>query len=735
MSHKKYFVLFVIFFSFVVAGASAQFRPPAIQWTDDGNAYITKSSGNIVRHEIQSGKETVLVTAKDLTPEGATAPLSTRIYSFSPDYKRLLLFTNTARVWRYNTRGDYWVFDANSGKLWQLGKDLPSQSLMYAKISPDGTKAAYVSGHNIYMEDMATQKITQLTFTGTRKMINGTFDWVYEEEFGCRDGFRWSPDSKKIAFWEVDATKVRDYYMLNTTDSVYSIIIPVEYPKVGEPPSPVRIGIIGVGDKKIQWMQVPGDRQQHYIPRMEWAANSSQVVLQQLNRKQNESKLFFCDVLTGKAENFYTETDQAFIDIKSRWNDDDPTGWDWFQNGKEFLWVSEKDGWRHIYKISRTGQETLVTKGDYDIQSIKCIDEKNNYVYYMASPDNPIQLYLYRTRLDGKGKPERLSPAAEQGTHDYNISPNARFAFHTFSSHKVFPAREWVLLPSHQALDPEKSIAKTMRVNENSNVEFFRVTTEDNITVDAWMVKPVNFDSTKLYPVVFYVYGEPASSTVQDRFGGQNNFLFNGDMSLEGYFQISVDNRGTPSLRGAEWRKSIYRKLGRLNIHDQAMAAKKILEKPWFDKERVAVWGWSGGGSSTMNLMFQFPQIYKTGISIAAVTNLLYYDNIYEERYMGLPQENMEDYVLGSPIYYAKNLEGNLLFIHGTGDDNVQYDNAEKMLNELIKYNKQFTFMPYPNRSHSLSEGEGTFKHLQTLYSNYLRKHCPPGAREAAGKK
>jgi dipeptidyl-peptidase-4 len=400
------------------------------------------------------------------------------------------------------------------------------------------------------------------------------------------------------------------------------------------------------------------------------------------------------------------------------------------QNGKEFLWVSEKDGWRHIYRISRAGEETLVTNGNYDIESIKCIDQKNNAVYFMASPDNATQLYLYRTSLDGKGRAERLSPMSEPGTHNYNISPTAKFAMHSFSAYNIFPAREWISLPAHKPLDPANSIAATMRKNENSNIEFFKVTTGDNITLDAWMVKPVNFDSTKKYPVVFYVYGEPASSTVEDRFGGQNNFLFNGDMSLEGYFQISVDNRGTPSLRGAEWRKSIYRKLGRLNIRDQAMAAKKILEKPWFDKDRVAVWGWSGGGSSTMNLMFQFPEIYKTGIAIAAVTNLLYYDNIYEERYMGLPQENVEDYVLGSPVHYAKNLQGNLLFIHGTGDDNVQYDNAEKMLNELIKYNKQFQFMPYPNRTHGLSEGEGTTRHLQTLYTDYLRKFCPPGARE-----
>lgn len=723
---------FLLFFIILFCGlnAFAQFKAKPINWTADGNAYLQNRGGDIVRVNVSDNSTQTIVDKKLLTPKGADKPLPFRIYSFSPDYKTMLIFTNTVKVWRYNTMGDYWILDVPTGNLQQLGKGLPAQSLMYAKISPDGTKAAYVSGHNIYSEDLKTHAITQLTTTGTRKFINGTFDWVYEEEFGCRDGFRWSPDSRKIAFWQVDATAVRDYYMLNTTDSVYSRIIPVEYPKVGEPPSPVKIGVITVVDKAIKWMNVPGDPQQHYIPRMEWAENSNQVVLQQLNRKQNESKLFYCDVNSGAADNFYTETDKAFIDIKSRWNDDDPTGWDWMNDGKQFLWVSEKDGWRHIYLLSRDGKkETLVTRGDYDIDQISYIDTKNNYVYFTASPDNPTQLYLYRAKMDGKSKAERLSPMDQSGVHSYLISPEAKYAFHSFSNYKTTPANEWITLPGHKPLDESKSIAKTRKVDENSTVEFFKVTTEDNITLDGWMRKPANFDSTKKYPVVFYVYGEPASSTVTDRYGGQNNFLYAGDMSKDGYFQISVDNRGTPSLRGREWRKSIYGQLGRINIHDQAMAAKKILEKPWFDTSRVAVWGWSGGGSSTMNLMFQFPEIYKTGIAIAAVTNLLFYDNIYEERYMGLPQENMENYILGSPVHYAKNLRGNLLFIHGTGDDNVQYDNAELMLNELIKHNKTFQFMPYPNRSHSVSEGEGTSQHLSNLYTSYLRAHCPPGAR------
>src|SRR5690242_20186978 len=729
MTCKPVRFLILIIFSVCTFTSFSQFRPKPVYWTNDGNGTLSIQEGSIVKTDIKTGDKTVIVNRNQLTPAGAAEPLKFNIYTFSPDYKMLLIFTNTAKVWRYHTRGDYWVFDLNKNQLFQLGKTIPSQSLMFAKISPDGKNAAYVSGHNLYVEDLSTHKIKALTEDGTRKFVNSTFDWVYEEEFGCRDGFRWSPDSKKIAFWQVDGRKTRDYYMLNTTDSVYSTVIPVEYPKVGQPPSPVRIGVVTIDDDNIKWMKVPGDPQQHYIPRMEWADNSSQVVLQQLNRKQNESKLFFCDVNSGEAKNFYTEDDKAFIDIKSRWNDDDPTGWDWLDKGKDFLWVTEKDGWRHIYLVDRKGKETLVTKGDYDIESIKCIDDKDGYVYFMASPNNATQLYLFRTKLDGTGKLEPLSPSNLVGWHDYNISPMAKYAFHSFSNYKTYPAREWISLPDGKPLDPAKSIEANMKVNENSNVHYFKVTTDDNVTLDGWMVYPDNFDSTKKYPVVFYVYGEPAASTVTDRFGAQYNFLYKGDMSKDGYFQISVDNRGTPSLKGAEWRKSIYGEIGRINIHDQAMAAKKILEKPYFDKDRVAVWGWSGGGSSTLNLMFQYPEIYKTGISIAAVTNLLFYDNIYEERYMGLIPENKENYILGSAIHYAKNLEGNLLFIHGTGDDNVQYDNAEALLNELIKYNKKFTFMPFPNRTHAISEGEGTREFLTTLYTDYLRKNCPPGAR------
>ncbi|HQW84720.1 MAG TPA: DPP IV N-terminal domain-containing protein [Ferruginibacter sp.] len=739
-------VIILLFGQLVIAQSNKR-----INWSADGNTYTILKDGNIVQVDPITETESVIISKALLTVPETNQYLLPQSYKFNNNYTRVLIFTNTAKVWRYNTRGDYWILDIISGKLRKLGKSLPEQSLMFAKFSPDGKKVAYVSGHNIYTEEINNGNITKLTNDGTRKLINGTFDWVYEEEFGCRDGFRWSPDGLKIAFWQVDATKIRDYYMLNTTDSVYSRVIPVEYPKVGESPSPVKIGVINLANRFTTWMNIEGDPQQHYIPRMDWSGKN-ELIVQQLDRKQQDSKLIYCNASNGSSRTFWAESSNTWIDLNSADIFGEPGGWNWVNGGKDFIWISEKDGWRHIYRISRDGKtETLLTKGNYDIGEIKCIDEVKNRIYFTASPNNATQLYLYSTAVDKgnllqkvgyifhkvkevvtntKDEPELIGTNDLKGMHDYNISPNGKLALHTFSNHNTARVSEWITLPDSKPVNATKNIAATIKTDEKINIEFLKLAIADNITLDAWINKPENFDSTKKYPVVFYVYGEPAASTVKDSYGSQNNFLYNGDIRADGYLQVAIDNRGTPMLKGAAWRKSIYRKIGNINISDMAQGFKKMLEThPYMDRERTAVWGWSGGGSSTLNLLFRYPELFKTGISIAAVTNQLNYDNIYQERYMGLPQENMEDFINGSPITYAKNLKGNLLYIHGTGDDNVHFSNAEMLVNELIKNGKQFMYMPYPNRSHSISEGPGTFQHLSTLYTNYLKEHCPPGAR------
>jgi dipeptidyl-peptidase 4 len=722
---QKKSLLFVALF-FIFSNISAQ----KFNWLKEGNAFLQQEKGEIVQVTLPDLQKKTIVGKAMLTPEGQKEALSVKGYTFSTDQSKVLIFTNTKRVWREETRGDYWVLDMVSKKLTQIGKARPESTLMFAKFSPDGTQVGYVSERNIYVENLASGKAKLLTSTnGTLKLINGTFDWVYEEEFSCRDGFRWSADSKNIAYWQIDANKIRDYYMINTTDSIYPTIIPVEYPKVGERPSPYKIGVVSVAKGKTTWMKIPGDPSNTYVPRLEWATND-QLIIQYLNRKQNESSIMICDAKSGQTNTIYEEKDAAWIDLA---NGSMTDYWTWLNGDFNFLWQSEKDGWNHLYQLNRKGEdEKLITKGNYDVIDIVRVDDKNGFIYFYASPDNATQKYLYRVKTNGNTTAERLTPANQVGTHGYQISPDGKYALHTFSNYFTERQREWITLPDHKPLQPKDGIDSKIssKPGKDNRVEFFQVTTVDGVTMDGWLSKPKNFDPNKKYPIVYYVYSEPAGATVKDAYGVAENGLYNGDMGEDGYIYCSLDGRGTPAPKGSAWRKAIYRKIGVVNIRDQAMGAMEMFKKwSFIDTSRVAVWGWSGGGSATLNLLFQYPDIYKTGIAVAAVANQLCYDNIYQERYMGIPQENRADFIAGSPITHAKNLRGNLLYIHGTGDDNVHYQNAEMLINELVKYNRQFQFMPYPNRSHGIYEGDGTTEHLSTLYTAYLRRNCPPGGR------
>lgn len=714
---------------------SAEFRQErlqAVQWYGEKDAYTylkrSENGTDIMLTSVKTGDESVLISASDLIPEGDEKPLSIASYSWSDDLSKLLIFTNTKRVWRANTKGDYWVFDTKTKTLNQLGKSLPESSLMFAKFSPDQKLVAYVSEFNVYTENLESGEIIALTTDGNGDIINGTFDWVYEEEFSCRDGFRWSPDGKTIAFWQLDASDIRDFYMINNTDSVYSQIIPVQYPKVGEDPSSCKLGVVNTDSKEITWLKIPGDTKQNYIPRLQWIGDM--VLAQQINRKQNELKLWICNRENGDAKMFYTEKDKAWVDITNadfsetrRGMIDMPV----VDEGAAVIRMTEKDGWRHLYKIEiESGNEKLLSAGDYDVGSLYTIDEKKGLIYISASPENSTQRYLYSISLSGSDTPKRVTPENEEGVHRYDFSPDAKYAIHTFSNANTPSVTDLVSLPKYKqvrVLVANEAYKEKIQSLDLPQWEFFTVTTADGVEMDGKILKPNDFDPSKKYPVLFYVYGEPWTQTAVDtwRFGW--DYLLN----QKGYVLITMDNRGTPCLKGTEWRKSIYRKIGVINSQDQAMATQEIVKWDFVDPERIAVWGWSGGGAMTLNLMFRYPEIYQTGMAIAAVTNQLYYDNIYQERYMGLPSENLEDFMEGSPIKYAKNLEGNLLLIHGTADDNVHFQNAEALVNELIKHNKQFQYMPYPNRSHGIYEGENTRRHLFTLLTNYLLDHVEPG--------
>jgi dipeptidyl-peptidase-4 len=701
------------------------------RWLPDSTAYaiVERSIGGtggseIARYDAVSGARTVLVASSRLVPPGASAPLDVDDYAWSADGRRLLIFTNTRKVWRDNTRGDYWVLDVGSGALKKMGGKAPESSLMFAKFSPDGSRVAYVRASNIYVERVEDGKVEQITKDGSDTTINGTSDWVYEEELGVRDAFRWSPDGRSIAYWQFDTTGVGIYSLIDDTSALYPVVTRYAYPKVGTTNSAVRIGVVGAGGGKTRWMQVPGDPRNNYLSRMEWV-DASTVAIQQLNRLQNRNDFLIASASSG-------EVKRVFRDESSTWvNDVDQVRW--IEGGRSFLWVSERDGWQHVYRIPRDGGDAmLITHFDADVTDLVGLDEAGGWLYAIASPSNATQRYLYRSKLDGSGAPERVSPADQPGTHGYDFAPNGRLAFHTWSRMDRLPVTDVVALPAHRALraltDPS-ALQATLTPVLMPAAEFFTVDVGGGVALDGWMLKPSTFDPSKKYPVIVHVYGEPAGLTVTDRWGG-GRMLFHRALAEAGYLVVSFDNRGTPAPKGAAWRKVIYGTVGDLSSKEQAAAIRALAARhSFFDSDRVGIWGWSGGGSNTLNAMFRFPDVYKVGVSVAPVPDQKLYDTIYQERYMGLPQSNAEGYRIGSSINFADGLKGRLLVVHGSGDDNVHYQGTERLVNRLVELGKPFDLMVYPNRTHAISEGPGTTTHVYQLIARHFVEHLPAGER------
>jgi len=701
-----------------------------VKWYKNGVGYTSlersaDSQGkDIILYQTKSGDKEILVPASSIIPQGKDKPIQISNYQFSKDGNYLMVFTNTKRVWRYHTCGDYWILDIHTGKLTQVGYGLPPSSLMFAKFSPDSKQVAYVSEKNIYVEDIAGGKSEQLTHDGGGNITNGTTDWAYEEEFGLRDAFRWSNDSDKIAFWQINTEGVGIFTMINSLDSVYPETIPFAYPKVGTTNPEAKIGVINLKDKQITWMKIEGDKRNNYLPRMEWTVRPNELVIQQINRQQNKNRIVFADAETGLTKVIFTEETASWVETV-----DDLT---WINGGKEFTWKSDRTGWLHLYLVSSDGNNLQqITKGDFEVIQSLGIDEKTGYVYFMASPDKPTQRYLYKTKTDGKGQPQRLSPEDQTGHHYYNISPDKKYAIHTFSNHKTPPVIDIIRLKDHKSIRilEDNDVLKQKFTNLNIQLkEFFRIPVEDSLLLDAYMVKPPDFDPGKKYSVIFYVYGEPAGTTVQDRWSG--NDLWDYFLSQQGYIVISVDNRGTKVPRGREWKESIYKKIGIVAPFDQAEAAKYIMNRwGYIDKERIGIWGWSGGGSMTLNCMFRFPEIYKTGVAIAFVANQKFYDSFYQERYMGQVEDNEYGYKEGSPFTHSGGLEGNLLLIYGSGDDNCHYQNLEVLADKLIKENKYFTMIEYPMRTHAIRERQGTTLHLRNSIYKYFLQNLQAGGK------
>ncbi|ASG64903.1 S9 family peptidase [Idiomarina piscisalsi] len=705
-------------------------RPAPTRWLEDGSGYTTLEKSDsadgrdIVRYHPETNERTVLVSAEQLTPKGKDKALDIADYVWSDDGNKVLIFTNTKRSWRTHTLGDYWVLNRDNNELRKLGGSAPESTLQFAKFNPQGTKVAYVMQNNIYVQDLHSFRITALTNDGNDTIVNGTFDWVNEEEFFLRDGFRWSPDGQHIAYWQLDTEGTPVFTMINNTDELYPTLKEFPYPKVGETNAAMRIGVMPASGGTTQWMDIPGDPRQHYLVRMQWAGNSEQLLIQQLTRKQHINRAFITDIDSGDAQELLRESTDSWAEYVDDIH--------FLNDGQEFTWLSERSGYRHIYRVYRdSGRISAITRGNWDVVDVLRVNEADGWVYFIASPETPLERYLFRASLDGSGRLERLTPDMD-GTHSYSISQDAKYAEHTFSAVNQVPVTKMISLPDHKVIRTvvdNNDVQKAVENVEKQPVEFFRVEARDGLELDGYIMKPTDFDPSKEYPILFYVYGEPWGQTVANKWGG-SLYLWHTMLTQQGYIVASIDNRGTKSPRGFDWRRSIYKNLGVVTVRDQYDALQQMLERwDFIDESRVGIWGHSGGGSQTLNALFRYPDAYDMGMALAPVPDLTLYDTIYQERYSGLLPESAERYKETSAITHAENLEGDLLLVHGTGDDNVHFQGSERLVNELIKHGKQFEFFAYPNRSHGIYEGEGTTLHLRTMMTEFVKENLPAGGR------
>jgi dipeptidyl-peptidase 4 len=683
-----------------------------VVWMRDGSAYTTlepDAAGNndLYRIDAASGAKRLLVRGADLVPPGAKTPVAIEEYSFSADGTKLLVFANSIRVWRENTKGTFYVWDFTARRLLPVS-DKPGYQ-QFAKFSPDGRLVGFVRANNVYVTDLATGVERAMTTDGGDNVINGTSDWVYEEELDLRDAFRWSPDGKRIAFWRLDQSAIPPFYLLNQ-DSLYPALVPVRYPKAGTPNSQVKIGVADVADGRTSWVDLGSD-QDIYVAAMGFADSSGDLWLTRLNRHQNRLDLLLADPRSGASRVIMTDSDSAWVDANQP---------HWIDGGKQFLFVSERDGYDQIYLFDRGGSLVRrVTPGGWDVHEVYGVDEKKRLLYFSAASTGPLERQLMRVGLDGKDL-TRLS--TEPGTHRAEFAPTFTLYIDTYSRAGVPPVQ--TLRRADGTL--VRSIADNAKLRGElaalglNRPEFITIPTPDGVALNAWLIKPKGFDPARKYPLLMNVYGGPGSQTVTDSWGGPN-YLWHQMLAQDGYLVASVDNRGTGG-RGARFMKVTYLHLGRYESADQIAAARWFSRQPYVSPDRIGIWGWSYGGYMTSLSMLRGAGVFKAALAVAPVTDWRLYDTIYTERYMRTPQENPVGYEESAPLKYADSLTGNFLLVHGTGDDNVHFQNSVRLVERLEAANKQFDLRIYPNRTHAIAGGN-TRENLYGLFTAWLKAH------------
>ncbi len=679
-------------------------------WLPDGSGYTTlesppgASARELVRYDAASGDRTVLVSLAHLTPAGASEPMRISGHQFAPDGSRVLL----------QTRGDgVWMFEWATSTLKRVDGGGGNT------ISPDGTRILFTRDGDLHVHDLATTETARLTHTTAQSVSNGRATW--------------SPDGNRVAFVQSDASGVRMRSMLVPTDPSYPELREVRFARVGETITRLRVGVVDAEGTAVRWISIPSPTEGFYLGQVSWAGNSEELLVEQFSRFRDERDFFIANVSTGEVNQLYHESDPAWVIASYRLN----AGLEWIRGGDSFLLLTEKDGWRHSYVHSREGrEERLLTPGPFDVMERGPVDERGGgddegWFYFFASPDNATQRYLYRVRLDGSEPPERVTPEDQPGTHFYDFSPDLRWAFHTWSTFDTPPVTALVSLPDHRVvrvLEDNDEVRRRAEATTSHPTEFLELDIGDGVVMDAWMIKPRDFDAGAKYPVFIYVYGEPHGQTVLDRWSTRNNY--HRAIADLGYLVVSIENRGTPAPKGAEWRRAPFPTIGVQSTEEHAAGVRELGRMlPYVDVSRVGIWGWSGGGSNTLNSLFRRPDVYHVGIAVVPKPQPHLYNAWFQEIYMETLETNPEGYRVSAPINYAEGLEGDLLIIHGTGETNTHLEIVEGLVDRLVELGKTFDYMTYPNRNHGLSEGEGTALHVRMLMVRYLLEHLPAGGK------
>ncbi len=730
-------------------------HPDALQWKKSLDDETIE-----VHQQLQpDGEETVVLQLKDPAALSIDKLSAIEELRFSNDQRFLLAKVNAQKVWRRKTLAEYRILNRDTNQWRSLGDGQP---LMHATFSPAADRVVYIRDRGLYSENTATGEKTPIAVSDNPHLIHGTFDWVYEEELGLRKGFQFNSDGSKVAFWQLDDSEVPIQTLIDNTSERYPQLKQFAYPKVGQTNSAAKLGVYDFASGQTTWIQIQGDPRNHYLAAMQWVnfpagtgdASQSRLLIQQLNRPQNENRFWVADVETGAATVLHTETSDGWVDHQATLPEiPSATG-----DSVDVVLASERTGWRHVYRLpipsslftspiqntasSQAGPEsspitsdqiTPITQGDWDVIDIVQANSTSGLVYFIASPDDAATRGLYVADASASQQPNalptRVSPDL-RGTFSYEISPSCEYAIQKWSDFNTPPVQQLVRLNPYeviQTLEDNHDANEAIRDLAPIREEFVKLPISDDVTLDSWIMLPTTPEGSTpaSCPLVIYAYGEPAGQTVTDDYSA-SGYLWHRLLVQNGIAVASIDNRGVAAPRGKAFRQAIYRKIGILQPVDQADGVNCLLQQfPQLDKDRVAAWGWSGGGSTSLHLLFRYPELFRAAISVAPVPDQLDYDTIYQERYQGLLNDETKVSVFGegSPITHADNLEGTLLLVHGTGDDNVHYASVQRLINKLVALHKPFETMAYPNRSHSVSEGDGTAFHLRQKMLNFWKRN------------